>query len=140
MAITGQVVASKPNCISFLLTHDGAAGNAITLTAAQLIAAAPPGHFREFLSVLWPGHNTANARLRIMGEGAAAALGGLGPNLAEVDHCRCFVRQRTGLLTAILVDADTDAVTVTQSEINITTDAVAGSFQLDVEYQHTIIR
>lgn len=141
MAITGQVVATKPNCISFLLTHDGAGGDAITLTAAQLAAAAPPGAFRDFLSHQWAGNNQANARLRLGGEGAPVALGGLGPNLTDVNHCRAFVRQRAGLIVAIAVDFDVDGVDALQNEVNITTSAgVAGTFQLDIEFQYTAIR
>jgi hypothetical protein len=141
MAITGQVVATKTNCISFLLTHDGAGGDAITLTAAQLGAAAPPGQFRDFLLHEWVGNNQANARLRLGGEGVPAALGGLGPNLTEVNHCRCFVRQRAGLILAVAVDFDVDGVDALQNEINIATPAgVAGTFQLDVEFQYTAIR
>lgn len=141
MAITGQVIATKPNSISFLLTHDGAGGDAITLTAAQLAAAAPPGALRTFLSKQWVGNNQANARLRLCGEAAAVALGNMAQDLSEVGHCRLFVHRRTGVIVAIGVDADVDGVDALQNEINIVTSAgVAGTFQLDVEYQYSAIR
>lgn len=141
MAITGTVVAAQSNLVTFLLTHDGAAGDAITLTNAQLGAAVGPGPFRNFLLRDYTGLNQAQARLVMLGEGTGVALGNQGPNLNETQHCRCFIRQRAGLIVTIQVDADVDGVTATRCELNVTTSSgVAGTFYLDVEYQHTLTR
>jgi hypothetical protein len=141
MAITGQVVAATPNRITFLLTHDGNAGDAITITAANMIAAAQPGAFKDFLNHDWGvGNDQANARLRLLGEGAAAALGQQGAALEAVDHCRTFLRQQGGI-TSVRVDADVDGVTPGKNELNVSTSAGnAGTVLLDVEYQHTLVR
>ncbi len=139
MTVTAQVVASKPNCISLLFTHDGGGGDALSITNAQLQAAAPPGQFREFLAQDAGVAPPADwARIRLLGAAAGAVLGGLGANLTESSHCRCFVRQRTGLITAILVDA---SIVAQRMQLDVTTAAgVAGTFQVDVEFQHSLVR
>ncbi len=138
MALTAVLAAVTSDRVSFLVTHDGAAGDALVIPAADLVAAADGGgsnFLSGFFGTQWAGNNQANARRRLLGHG------GLNELMDAVAHCRAFVRQQTGLIDCVTVDADVDGVDPLQNELNIATSAgVAGSFLLDVEYQHTAVR
>lgn len=148
MTVAALVIATKPNSISFRVSYDGGAGTTLNITNAQLAAAAPPGRFREFLRTDWAGNNVANARLRLLGNGAPAVLGGMGPSLKAVDHCRAFVRRipgppAIGTQHLLLVDAAVDGADA--DRVMLTLDAVeaganAKDWQVDVEYQLTQFR
>jgi 23S rRNA G2445 N2-methylase RlmL len=145
MALTAQVVGASPNCITFLASYDGAGGaGALTITAAQLAAAAEPGALKDFLAKEWAANNQANARKRLLGEGAAAALGQPGDPIEAVDHCRIFIRNRTAAAAAgntLSADADVDGADALKNELNLSCQAiVAGSWLVDVEYSHTLVR
>ncbi len=141
LALAGAVCITQ-NRVTFNITHDGAAGDALTITAAQLAAAAAAGGvsteqpLARFLSKQWAGNDQANARKRLLGRG------GVGDELLDGQaHCRVFVRKEAGLIDIVLVDADVDGVDPLQNELNLTTSGgVAGNFLLDVEYQHTLTR
>lgn len=142
MSVTVTVVGTTANKITFLCDYDGGAPATIAITNAQLGAAVGPGPFRNFLLRDYTGLNQAQARLVMLGEGTGVALGQQGPNLDAVQHCRCFFRNRSGSgVNPWLVDADTDAVTATRVELNVTTAGIAADQALlDVEYQHTLTR
>lgn len=141
MTVSAQVIANKPNCASFLVSFDGGAGTTLDITNAQLAAAVPAGQFREFMQKAVA--DQAEARLRLLGQGAPAVLGGLGPNLTDLRHCRTFVRRRTLASTnPLLVDANTAVVAgITTMILHLATAGIAAaSWQVDVEYQYTAIR
>lgn len=136
MAITVAAATKTQNRLTFLCTHDGSAGDTATIAAATMIAAASPD-MAAFLGITWAGNNQANARKQLLGDNTATAS-----TLWDEPHCRVFVRHRSGAFTGLTaVDADVDGVTPTQNELNITTSGgVAGTFYVDVEFQHSITR
>ncbi len=141
MALTQTLVGVTADRVTFLITHDGAAGDTLVLSATILGLAAVANQvgadnfLSSFFRKQWDANNQANARRRLLGSSVLANL------LNDVAHCRTFVRPETGLIDNIVVDADVDGVDPLQNELNITTSGgVAGSFLLDVEYQHTKTR
>lgn len=142
MTVTAQVIATKPNCISLLVHYDGGVATTLDITNAELAAAAPPGQFRQFLQTDWAGNNQANARLRLLGNAAPVALGGMAQDLSEVNHCRVFERQR-GVVGRIAIDGNVDGADADRVMIQLacgTQGGLADDFQVDLEYQHSRIR
>lgn len=132
MALTVTRSASTPWRLSYLITHNGAAGDTTTISAASLIDDASPD-MAAFLGINWTGNNQANARKQLLGDNASGAY-------TTTPYCTVGVRPRTGLL-AVDVDADVDGVTPTQNELNITTSSGgAGTVYLDVYFHHSLIR
>jgi len=130
MAITAVLSRATPNTLAYLLAHDGAAGDALTITNAVLLAGAVSGPLRELLQ-----QGAANA-------GAAAAfLGGINPTgLAsflnpEPGFADMSIVPQVGS-TAWTLIAGSDG---TDMEIDVGNVAVAGGL-LVIEFKHTVDR
>lgn len=135
MAITATRVKLTPYEQTWLLEHDGAAGDAFVLTTALITAGMPAGPLKNLLDADVVGANQASARKTMLGEGTAGV-----PTDRNDPHCETLIRPRAGIITWT-VDADTDAVTATRYELNIaTTSLVAGSALLNIRFVHTYDR
>lgn len=114
-------IAAGPHHLSYLLTGDGTQVGP-TIANATILADMVPGPLRE----AWNSVLSSQAVMR------SALLGGL----ASVSACPAGCRAHLLLLTAVQdvtavinqpsIDVDTDAVTATKAEINITMSATTG--------------
>jgi hypothetical protein len=135
MAVAAAVGGSTPYSLNYLITHNGAAGNTLVLTNAQMLADilgnANHGPLKELLERVFNPNSQDIARQRMLGQTAAA-----GSRLNERAHCEVSITARDGT-TVWLVDADVDAVAAGNFELNITGTAAAGTAVLKIKFQHT---
>lgn len=136
MALTATLVSQTPYKQRWLIDQDGAAGQAVTITAAQLLAAALAGPLREM-----PGIGSdvaaldqAGARKIMLGQGAAP-----GEDLTNTPHAFCSLTPVAGDAD-IVVDADVDGVNALRCELNLSSGAAAGQALLEIAFQHTYDR
>lgn len=140
MAITGALAKVTEHSFSVLLTQDGAAGTTLTLTNAVMQAyftGAGITTGSPLLRLLQTAQaTTALARTRMLGD----ASGHTTQDLRAIDHAKASLEARTLVGAGWFVDADTDAVSVTLPELNLTGPAGASTCLLTVEFQHSLVR
>lgn len=138
MAVTALLIRSTPGELLYQITHDGAAGDTLTLANATLVADAANGPLKDkVLNAVLPAANQANARSQFLGQGVSTgATQGLWQNAAEVD----FLPPRAAAMASVpAVDADQDAVTPTKGEYNLTLAAAALICFMRIRYKHSIV-
>ena len=137
MTITRTLGGATPLSLTYLLTHDGGAGNTFVLTnaimQADLLATLVGGPLLNLLRTVFNPNSQAIARQRMMAQAVA-----VGTRLDVRPHCKLRLYARDGT-TIWSVDADVDAVLATNFELNILGTAVAGNGILSVEFQHTLV-
>lgn len=138
MAVTAAVAKVTPHSISLLLSQDGAAGTTLAITNAVLQAGfgTVVGPMRTLLSTAITGLSTAIARSRMLGDASGLAS----QNMRAIDHSTAKLVARTLVGAGWLVDADTDAVSPTLPELNVTGPAGASTCLLTLHFQHSMVR
>jgi len=113
----------------------------MTLTTADLSVPLSGSGLGGALLDLLTDDVTANSqaiqRSRLLGD--ASGLGAGNQNLRNVPHCKVEIATRTGA-AGWIVDADTDAVTVTRGELNITGPTCASTVLVTLQFRHTYDR
>lgn len=140
MAVTAALAKATPNCLEYLVTHDGAGGDALVLDNATLLGDALAGPLRELLTEVFNPNSQAIARARMLGDASGLA----DQDLTNIPHCYCYFTPRSHAAAAAsscVVDADTDAVDATNFELNLQmTTGIAATALLKIEFQHTLDR
>lgn len=137
MAVTALLIRSTPGELMYQITHDGAAGDTLTLANATLVADAANGPLKDLLNAVLPAADQANARAKFLGQGVATGgTQGLWEPAAEVD----FLPPRAAAMANVpAVDADLDAITATKGEYNLTLAAAALVCFMRIKYKHSIV-
>lgn len=134
MTISAALVKATPNELQYLVTHDGNAGDALALTNAVMAADLVAGPLKDLVAGLdsdQAANSQALARKAMLGDGADV----------DFNHAKVSIDQRSGLITAMTVDADVDGVSALRNELNIaSTSAVAGTAYLRIEFEHSLTR
>lgn len=118
MAASVTKTKATPNRLVYLVAGDGEATGA-TITSATLLADAVSGPLRNSLNASYA--NQAAMR-DVIGEG----------------NVEMSLNARAVSATGLLVDVDTDAVTPTKPEINLTFPSTADlAFYLTIEFKHS---
>ncbi len=128
MAVTAAKTSATPNRLSYLATQDGAAGVALVLASATLIADAAFGPLRNALSASYA--NQAAMRAVFVGGNVEITIN---PRLAAA----AGGATEEGSWTS---DVDVDAVTATRPEINIGAPATAGTALIVIRHTHSLVR
>jgi len=147
VAVTFVLAKVTVNELAYLVSHDGAGGNAVVIDNAQMVAdlqaAALGGPLFEVPGLVVDGPNpnsTALARQHMLGDASGLAS----QVLANVPHCCCsFIGRNSpgGGTLSWDVDADVDGVTGSRYELNILATPAAGSSALlRIHFQHTYVR
>jgi len=140
MAVTALAISKvTDHSLQLLMTGDGAGATTEVVDNAQILAAIVAAGistaspiYRLFTTAI---ETTADARARILGDASGLAS----QDLRQYEHAVVSVIPRTGS-GGWIVDADTDAVTITLPEVNITDPAVVSDCLVNIEFQHTINR
>jgi len=131
MAITAVLGRATPNTLLYSIAHDGAAGDALTITNATLLADAVAGPLRDMLQQAAPDAATA---ARFLGGIDVGSVGDyINPSVGFADMT---VAPGTGTTTLWTVAAGSDGADM---EIDIGNTAVAAGL-LRIEFKHTVDR
>lgn len=129
MANTAVKISSSPNHLSYLLTGDGTVVGPTIANATLLADMENKGPLYEAWFTVW----TTQAAMR------SALLGGGARCMASL-LMLTTVADTTAQINQPSVDVDTDAVSVTKAEINITMSDTTGTLGiLTLEHYHSIM-
>jgi len=122
--------------VGYLVHQDGGAGTTLIITNAVMQAGfgTVVGPMRTLLSTAIAGLSTAIARSRMLGDASGLAS----QDMRVIDHSIAKMVARTLVGAGWLVDADTDAVSVTLPELNVVGPAGASTCLLTLHFQHFI--
>lgn len=132
MAITKTLVKATPNQLQYLLTHDGAAGDALVIPNSDFAAdmvAGPLAELRGMGEDAAAGFSQALARQALLADTADE----------DIEHAQCSLTGRSGIVTWF-VDADVDGVSALRGELNVgSSGGTAGTCYLNIAFQHSIV-
>ena len=130
MANTATKVSASPNHLTYLLTGDGTVAGP-TIANATLLADMVYGPLRD----AWNAALTTQAAMRNQ------LLGGLAPGSCDI-HIQLVSSpvDTTAQVNQPFADVDTDAVTITKAELNISMSDTTGQLAyLHIRHRHSII-
>jgi hypothetical protein len=137
MANTAVKVSASPNHLTYILTGDGTQVGP-TVANATILADMVPGPLKD----AWSAVLTTQAAMRnqLLGGLSGAATGSEGSCDASV-LLLAAVKDVTAEINQPSVDVDTDAVTATKAEINITMSDTTGQIaMLTLRHRASTIR
>lgn len=138
MVNTAAKVSASPNHLTYLLTGDGAVIGP-TIANATLLADMVAGPLYDAYNAVLT--TQAVMRAQLIG-GLRPTTAGLGPGACDMDlHMITTVKDVTAEINQCSVDVDTDAVTITKAEINITMSDTTGQIgYLTLRHRHSLIQ
>ncbi len=133
MAVTAVKKTASACRLTFLVTQDGTAGSTLILTNAVLQAACVAGPLKDALAAVYvtDGVSVTSAIQTVIGGGVVQTT----------------ITPRTGAAAGGLTEdgawavfADTDAVSTTKPEVNISAGVLICDMFLTLDYHHSLIQ